>query len=133
MINITPSGTQFSDLAGLNIGQIIGGLITLALIAAAVIFFFMLVIGGIRWIVSGGDKGQTEAARGQITAALIGLVIVFAAWAIARIIGTFFGVEIFGQGALQLPSVVPSNTTRDNLNFLNIPDHIVQISRYLTA
>ncbi len=95
-INLTPSGgnTGFAGLANLNIGQIISGLITLALVVAAVIFFFMLVIGGIRWIVSGGDKGQTEAARGQITAALIGLVIVFAAWAIMQLISTFFGIDV---------------------------------------
>ena len=104
-VSLTPTGTEFSKLADLNIGQIIGGLITLALIVAAVIFFFMLVVGGIRWIASGGDKGATEAARGQITAALIGLVIVFAAWAIARIIGTFFGVDLFGAGGITLPQV----------------------------
>jgi hypothetical protein len=67
----------------------------LALVIAAIVFFFILVIGGIRWIISGGDKAHTEAARAQITSALIGLVIVFAAWAIAQLIGTFFNVDIF--------------------------------------
>ena len=86
--------TQLTNLSKLQIGDIISGLITLALVVSAVIFFFMLVIGGIRWIASGGDKGATEAARGQITAALIGLVIVFAAWAIAQILGTFFNINI---------------------------------------
>ncbi|OGM05442.1 hypothetical protein A2125_01250 [Candidatus Woesebacteria bacterium GWB1_43_5] len=94
-ITTIPKGTQFSGLSGLNIGQIVQGLITLALVVAAVIFFFMLVVGGIRWIISGGDKGQTEGARGQITAALIGLVIVFAAWAIASVLSTFFGIDLF--------------------------------------
>lgn len=95
-INLQPQdGGGFEGLSSISIGDLISGLISLALLVAAVIFFFMLVIGGIRWILSGGDKGQTEAARGQITAALIGLVIVFAAWAIGNIIGAFFGVEIF--------------------------------------
>jgi hypothetical protein len=56
----------------------------------------MLIIGGVRWITSGGDKAATEAARGQITAALVGLVIVFAAWAILQLIELFFGVDILG-------------------------------------
>ncbi len=94
-ITTIPKDSKFSGLANLNIGQIVQGLITLALIVAAVVFFFMLVIGGIRWILSGGDKAQTESARGQITAALIGLVIVFAAWAIASVLGTFFGFDVF--------------------------------------
>lgn len=43
---------------------------------------------------SGGDKAGTESARGQITAALVGLVIVFSAWAIATLVGAVFGVNI---------------------------------------
>lgn len=101
-IQLIPTG-DFAGLEGIGLGDIIAGLITLALIIAAIIFFFMLVIGGIRWIISGGDKAQTEAARSQITAALVGLVIVFAAWAIASVIGTFFNIDIFGE--LNLPSI----------------------------
>ena len=106
-IQLTPGGTTgtnpFANLSGLTIGPIIQGLITMALIIAAIVFFFMLVIGGIKWITSGGDKAQTEGARNQITAALVGLVIVFAAWAITQLLGTFFGIEIFSN--LQLPTV----------------------------
>lgn len=97
------SADQFSGLAGIQFGNIVSAGISLVLIVAAVLFFFMLVIGGIKWILSGGDKGQTESARNQITAALIGLVIVFAAWAIANLIGSLFGISIF-SGALTLPS-----------------------------
>jgi TRAP-type C4-dicarboxylate transport system permease small subunit len=64
------------------------------MIIAALIFFFMLVWGGIKYITAGGDKAQTEAARGQITAALIGLVIVFAAWAIVNLVSLFFGIDL---------------------------------------
>jgi len=89
-VNLSPTG-DFSKLGGLTIPGIISGLIRL-----------ILVIGGIKWIASGGDKGQTEAARNQITAALVGLVIVFAAWAILALIRTFFGVDIF---SLTLPQL----------------------------
>jgi len=93
-INLKPGG-DFVNLEELTIGGIVAGLIRLILVVAALVFFFILVIGGIRWIASGGDKAQTEAARGQITAALVGLVIVFAAWAIDQLINTFFGINIF--------------------------------------
>ena len=95
-IDLAPTSAEFSNLGGLSIEQIIGGFVNLILIVAAVIFFFILVIGGIRWITSGGDKANTEAARNQITAALVGLVIVFAAWAIIQLIQTFFGITIIG-------------------------------------
>ena len=101
-INLRPEGPLAGPVSNLTIGGIIAGLLKLALVVAAIVFFFILVIGGIRWIISGGDKGQTEQARAQITAALVGLVIVFAAWAIAGLIGTFFGVDIF---KLEIPTV----------------------------
>lgn len=97
-----PSGTQFAFLGDLTIGSIISALIRLVMVIAALVFFFILVIGGIKWIASGGDKAQTESARNQITAALVGLVIVFAAWAIVALINTFFKIDIFN---LTLPSV----------------------------
>jgi hypothetical protein len=94
-IDLTPSQSDFADLRDLTFDNLISGLLSLALVLAAIVFFFMLVIGGIKWILSGGDKGQTESARNQITAALVGLVVVFASWAIAQLIGTFFGIDIF--------------------------------------
>ncbi len=100
------TGADFSNLTtNVSFSSILSGGISLILIIAAILFFFMLVIGGIRWIMSGGDKGQTEAARNQITAALVGLVIVFAAWAIAQLIGGLFGINIFGGAGFSLPTL----------------------------
>lgn len=94
-INLTPpEDSGFSELQNLNVPTIIQRAIGIVLVVAAVVFFFVLVIGGIKWILSGGDKAQTESARNQITAALVGLVIVFAAWAIVRLIESFFHVPI---------------------------------------
>lgn len=107
-INLKPSTGPAAKFTGFNASSIIGGFINLAIVVAAIIFFFMLVIGGIRWITSGGDKAQTEAARSQITAALVGLVIVFAAWAIAQLVGNLFGFNIF---QLSLPQIGTTTTT----------------------
>lgn len=101
-INLQPGGALGGKIQDLGIGDIIGAGLRLILVVAAIVFFFILVIGGIKWIMSGGDKAQTEGARNQITAALVGLVIVFAAWAIASLVGTFFDINIF---SLTLPSV----------------------------
>ena len=102
-LDLKDVGSNFSSLTGLNVPGIVSGLIRLSLVVAAIIFFFILVIGGIRWIASGGDKAATEGARSQITAALVGLVIVFAAWAIVQLISTFFpGINKF---QLNIPSV----------------------------
>lgn len=101
-INIGQAATDLGQIGTLRIEQIIVGLIRLLVIGAAVVFFFWLILGGIKWMTSGGDKAKTEEARNQITAALVGLVIVFSAWAIARLIETLFGVNFFN---LVIPSL----------------------------
>ncbi|GMR03306.1 MAG: hypothetical protein BMS9Abin21_139 [Thermodesulfovibrionia bacterium] len=103
-VNLNPS-QQFANLGDVTFGSIVAALIVLVLVIAAIVFFFMLVIGGIRWITSGGDKTQTESARNSITAALVGLVIVFAAWAIINLINTFFGINILQLNIAPAPTV----------------------------
>src|SRR3990167_5020712 len=92
VINLGPPN-GFTVLNGLTIGGVISFLVAAVLILAGVLFF-MLVIGGIQWIMSGGDKAKTEEARNRITAALIGLIIVFAAWAIIILVQNVFGVSL---------------------------------------
>ncbi len=69
-------------------------LITLALIIGVVIFFFTLVMGAIKWITSGGDKQAVEAARGKITSALVGLIILFASFAVLELLEHFFNIDL---------------------------------------
>ena len=69
-------------------------LVGLCYIIGTIIFFFMLIMGGIQWISSSGDKQALEGARGKITNALIGLVILFSTFAIINLIEVFFKVKI---------------------------------------
>jgi hypothetical protein len=62
---------------------------------AGIIAFFFLLWGGISWIIAGGDKEGTDKARKRITSALIGLAIVFSAYALIFIIQALFGVDFF--------------------------------------
>lgn len=101
-LKITGKSTSFSGLENLTVNGMVSGAISLVLIVVALIFFFILVIGGLKWITSGGDEKKVAAARAQITNALIGLVIVFAAWAIMKLIGSIFGIDILGT--ISIPS-----------------------------
>ena len=93
IVNLSPPD-QFRNLTNIDAQGLVEIAITFVLMVAAIAFFFIFVIGGIKWITSGGDKGKVQAAQSQITAGLIGLVIVFAAWAILSIIENFFGVNL---------------------------------------
>jgi hypothetical protein len=87
-----------------DIIPIIRAIIQFILVVAFIIAFIMLLIGGIRWILAGGDEKAVAGARNTITAALIGLVIVLVAFAIIKLVETFFGVTII-SGPFTIPTV----------------------------
>jgi len=101
-INLNSGVGSFGNAAQITPASLVRGVVLLLLVGAAIIFFIMLLVGGVKYILSGGDKGKTEAARGQITAALIGLVIVFAAWAILQLMSSLIGVDL---NTLQIPTL----------------------------
>ncbi len=77
-----------------NLGDIFNILLSLAFFVAGVAMFFNLVIGGIQWISSGGDQKALDSARRRLTNAVVGLIIVVAAYAIALILEKVFGIRI---------------------------------------
>lgn len=85
-LNYTASTTFFQGFFGKLVG--------ILFVVGSIIFLFMLIIGAIRWISSGGDKGAVEGAKGQITNALIGIVVLFGVFAIVSFVSTFFGVNL---------------------------------------
>lgn len=76
-----------------DIGSLISSMINAVIIVAAIAALIYLVSAGLSWITSGGDKAKTEAAQKQITNAIIGLVLVVAAFAIFVTLKTFLGLD----------------------------------------
>ena len=90
--------TPFPDL-----GALIGQVLVLIIILSSILLFIYLVIGGLQWLTSGGDKMAAQAARDKITAALTGLVIVLAAFALVRILEAAFGIRVLS--GINVPTV----------------------------
>ncbi|HTK03149.1 MAG TPA: hypothetical protein VL401_00020 [Alphaproteobacteria bacterium] len=90
----SPLNNLFEAPAGTFLTVLLPNAIGLCFVIASVIFLFMIIIGAIQWISSGGDKAGLEAARGKISSAIIGIVILFATFAIIKVIEGFFGVNI---------------------------------------
>lgn len=80
---------QFPDL-----GQLISILLQAALIVAGLAAFAYLLMAGLQYLTSGGEKAQVEAARGRITNAILGLALVIGSYALTRILETIFGISI---------------------------------------
>lgn len=101
---ITNPVLQNSGTSGISFLQkAIPAAITLGFVIGVIIFFFVLITGAIQWISSGGDKQAVEAARGKVSNALIGLVILFAVFAIIQLLNTFFDIHLL---QLTLPKLV---------------------------
>ena len=77
-----------------SIPGILGAAITFIFVIAVIIALFYLLLGAVKWIFSGGDKAAVEGARGTITAAIVGLVIVFLVFLVFTIVLRFFGLGI---------------------------------------
>lgn len=102
-INLNLPGTsQFSTVSGWTPSALVKAGINLVLVLAGLVAFLFLLWGGLQWILAGGDKEGTEKARKRITAALIGLVIVFAAYAIIQLISAFLGVPLLQLNILNV-------------------------------
>jgi cytochrome bd-type quinol oxidase subunit 2 len=88
-----------------DIGSLFNSLLNIVMLIAALLVFAYLIMGGIEWITSGGDKGKAESARNKLTSAVIGLIIVAASYAIFTLLLRFLG---FGGDVNKLFQDIPT-------------------------
>ena len=74
--------------------NIFATVISLATRAAGLVCFIMLVVGGFKYLTSGGDPKQAASARGTLTWGVVGLAIIIGAWFILKFIEYFTGVQV---------------------------------------
>jgi len=88
-----------------NIGGLISSVLTFVMLIAALMILIYMIWGGIQWVTSGGDSGKTEEARNKITAAVVGLIILAAAWAVFLIVINFLGFSNYTELFSNLKSI----------------------------
>jgi len=90
----TPNNISGDEPATLkDLETIVGNIFMFALPLLAIVLFVMLIVGGFKFITSGGDPQKTESAKNTLTWAIAGLVLAAAAFLIIRLIATFTGQE----------------------------------------
>lgn len=89
---------------GTTVPKVTSTIVDLLFYVAAFLAIVYLIIGGVRWITSKGDKVGVEAARKQIVAAVVGLVVVAGAFLILKVIFGILGV----QNPLETGFILPS-------------------------
>ncbi len=69
-----------------NVAGLVGKIIQAALSLVATIFFFLMVYGGFLWMTARGNSDQIGKAKDLITQAIVGVVVISAAWAITNFV-----------------------------------------------
>lgn len=92
---LAPSGVPTGGLEAGGSGQrIIQIGITILLVFIIIFALFSLVLGGIQWMTSEGDKQKLQNARNRVIFSIIGLAVAFLAFFIVNLVGGFFGVPL---------------------------------------
>lgn len=107
MINLIPKIHAFDQIVDIGaeatkgdffgftcIWSLVSNTVSVAFILAGIVFFLILVLGGIEWLTSGGDKAKLQDAQKKIINAFIGIAIIAASWAIFTLVLYFFGINL---------------------------------------
>lgn len=84
------------------VGDIVGNALSLV----SVVFFGLMLYAGLKWMLALGDSGEADTAKETIIAAIIGLVVILASYAL-----TNFVFKSVGGTAETSPINTPTPTT----------------------
>jgi hypothetical protein len=101
VVGTVSPGTGWAD----NIGNLITSVLTIVMVVAILLVLLYLIMGGIEWITSGGDKGKTESARNKITSAIIGIIILAAAYALTQLVAYILGFNGLNDALENVPQI----------------------------
>lgn len=92
-MNLPTYGTTGFKFENKTIGDIVGGILPYIYVIAGLLLLLKLISGGIALMTSAGNPDKTKAGYGKITGALIGFLIVFISYFVAKIAETLLGVK----------------------------------------
>ena len=89
-------GAGYNVEVSTDIESFIGFILNIILSFLGVIFLILMIYGGYIWMIARGNEQEVEKAKNIIIAAIIGLVIVIAAYAIS-----WYVIDVLGGKALK--------------------------------
>jgi len=90
-----PSGSMPSKQT-LDLGFILSSLLPYLFVFAGLALLVYLILGGFQLLTSRGDPKAVDSAKGKITSAVIGFLIIFVSYWLMQIVEVIFGLpEVF--------------------------------------
>lgn len=87
---------QVSDLFGT--AGIFNTVTSVLLFVIGAISVIMIIIGGLRYVTSGGDSSNVSAAKNTILYAIVGLIVALLSYALINFVLSSFSADGFGGG-----------------------------------
>lgn len=100
LAQLIPDYSDIPEFAGskllewTTIGDVFSDALKYVFIFAGLGVLVYLLYGGFQLMISGGDPAAIDEAKGKITNAIIGFIIIFTSYWLIQIIETIFGMTI---------------------------------------
>lgn len=82
---------------------IVANLVQVALSLVGIVLIILIIYGGYRWGTARGNESQVDDARGLIRDAIIGLIVIFAAFFITTFVVRVIGNAVFDPNFYNTP------------------------------
>jgi hypothetical protein len=106
------AGLDTSKQGASGVNKIIGNVIGAGLSMVGVVFFVLVVYGGLQWMTARGDSDQVQSGRNTIITASIGVVVVLSSYAITSfVLGSITG----GKNITQNNNTSPGGGNLNNV------------------
>ena len=101
---VDPCATSnFNILCNASPAHALGSILTAVFVIALVLTLAYLIYGGVRWVLSQGDKVKVDAARQHIINAIVGIILIFLSYFLLNIVA-----QMFFQTNLSNLTVIPN-------------------------
>ncbi len=91
-----------------SFGDYISSIMQAVMAIALVSVLIFLLWGAVEWIFAGGEKSKVEAARGKITGAIMGLLLLVCTVAIFTLLQQFTGIKVLSFPGSAGDSAMPT-------------------------
>lgn len=97
---------------GTSVESVVGNVVSIALSMIGIVFFLLILYAGFNWMIARGNAEAVDKSKAIIEGAVIGLIIVMAAYAITNFVFTSLdkGVATQGPTPSKLPCPAGSDT-----------------------
>jgi len=82
-VDVVPDAASNIGLGNASPEDLVVSIINWILGILALVAVIMILVGGFKWMTAGGNEEKVEGAKKLLIAAIIGLVIILAAWGIS--------------------------------------------------